>query len=321
MLDILKLYQDLHIPFRDKGHKHCRQGWVQVECPFCYGNPGYHLGYCIDSKSQFAGKFICWRCGGKKTLDVLSNLLNMDKGQIRSVISIYYVGPSGAFSYQQPKSKPRRGKILRDVELPTNTKPIEKVLGARKYLESRRFDPKELEHTWGIMATGPGALVKVENQVIDYSYRIIVPVMYQGKRVSFQARDWTGKSKRKYLACPKPIESLHHKDMLYGMDKCEGMDSVVLVEGVTDVWRIGTGALACFGIKYRLPQVRMLFENFQKVIVAFDPDPQAKEQARRIITELKHWKMKVDKVELPKGKDPADLTLEEWKGLRNENNY
>ena len=57
-MKLIQLYQDYNVPFQTEGHKHCRDGWVNTECPFCTGNPGLHLGATLDGKI-----FTCWRDG------------------------------------------------------------------------------------------------------------------------------------------------------------------------------------------------------------------------------------------------------------------
>jgi len=43
-MEIEKLYQDYGIKTESQGGKHSHEGWIQTECPWCTGNPGYHLG-------------------------------------------------------------------------------------------------------------------------------------------------------------------------------------------------------------------------------------------------------------------------------------
>lgn len=80
---------------------------------------------------------------------------------------------------------------IRSAALPPRVYPLLSIYGACKYLEGRRFDPKMLQDEWNVLATGPGAIIKVNNKTIDYSYRVIAPVYYEGKMVSFQGRDWS----------------------------------------------------------------------------------------------------------------------------------
>jgi hypothetical protein len=49
-MDIIGLYRDFGIEHRTEGHKHCRPGWVNTECPFCTGNAGLHLGWHIEEE-------------------------------------------------------------------------------------------------------------------------------------------------------------------------------------------------------------------------------------------------------------------------------
>jgi hypothetical protein len=119
------------------------------------------------------------------------------------------------------------------------------------------------------------------------------------------------------MAAHPSVETMPIKDILYGLDFTEGMEHGVLVEGVTDAWRIGAGAVACFGIKYREPQVKLLCERFKRITVFFDPEPQAKIQAKKIIRELRAMGIKTLWVHPPKGKDAADLTSDEIKRILN----
>jgi hypothetical protein len=75
---------DRGIPFVTEGHKHSRPGWVQVECPFCSGNPGYHLGH--NEKDDF---FNCWRCEWHGHVEVVKTLLKCSTGQALDLIKQY----------------------------------------------------------------------------------------------------------------------------------------------------------------------------------------------------------------------------------------
>lgn len=71
----------------------------------------------------------------------------------------------------------------------------------------------------------------------------------------------------------------------FTIDKAAG-DSCIVVEGVTDVWRLGPGAVATFGIKFRPAQVAMLARHFKTIHVLFDPEPAAQAQARKLATDI-----------------------------------
>lgn len=314
-MNILKLYQDYRIQTPPQGHKHegLQKGWVNTSCPWCSGNFGYHLGFCTNPTSKYFNGFYCYRCGGKKTFPTLARLLNVTEEQARE-IARQYGGSTPVRRKEKPVIRPR----TRGVELPPNTKRIAEVQGAVRYLLKRGFDPARLEAEWDIAATGPGAKVPLPRKpgaYLDYSYRIIIPIYHEGKVVSYQGRDWTGKSSRKYLACLPELERIPIKHTLYGLDKCEGMERGRLVEGVTDVWALGVGTVACYGIKYIAEQIKLLASKFKELDLIFDPEPQAKVQARRIIRELEERGVKTRWRKLPGGKDPAELNEEEKREL------
>lgn len=311
-MDILALYSDFNVEHVLGGqHRHVRAGWVGVACPFCSGHPGYHLGYCYDQKSPFYGKFVCWRCGGKRLRPALAAILGIPEERVRELVSRY----GGGVEVKTPRLRPKIDR-LRTLRLPPYTLPLSEVPGAVKYLKGRSFDVRELEGVWGVKATGPGsALTLPDGKRIDLSYRVIIPIHLDGKAVSWQARDWTGKSKLRYITCPKEAETVFHKDTLYGLDQAQGMDSVVLMEGVTDVWRWGQGAVATFGTKFRPKQYMTLGRRFKKVTMMFDPEGPAKAQAAKMAQAMGEYGVSLKTVHLRVGCDPADMGRDELKNL------
>lgn len=267
-MDIVSLYRDYNIYHATEGHKHCRPGWVNVECPFCTGNPGLHLGATLDGSH-----FYCWRCGWHPAGLSLSKLLHIPLITVNVVIKQY-----GGVSVVDTVA-PIIGE--KEHKYPTGVADLQK--SHIKYLEKRNFDPDKLVKLWKLQGTGPVA--KLDG--IDYSRRIMIPIHWEGQQVTFQARDITGKKELglKYLACPKQREAIHHKHMLYGKQEYWGWTGIC-TEGVTDVWRFGPYSVCTFGIEYKIQQVRMLASNFKRIAVAFDDDPQAIRQAEKLVAEL-----------------------------------
>jgi len=295
MLNIKQLYQDFHLNGITSGHKHCSGGWIHIECPFCSGNLGYHLGYCFDIQSRFFDKFVCWRCGGKSQRKALSGLLRISTYEADEIIRKYTV-----LTIQKKKEIKRKSNFKFPGGM-TDLLPHHET-----YLKKRKFDPELIKNKYGVRSTGPLAPLEIEGKTLDYSHRIIIPVEWEGEIVSFQGRDITGKHKLKYIACPQELEIIEHKTIYYGNpinERC------VIVEGVTDVWRLGNGAIALFGIKYRLEQIRKL-AKMKEVFLLFDPESQARKQAEKIYSELcfrgiKCWKLPDLKT------DPGDMEQEE----------
>ena len=94
-------------------------------------------------------------------------------------------------------------------------------------------------------------------------------------------------------------------------------DSVVVVEGITDAWRLGPGAVATFGIQFTLMQV-ILLRQFESKYIMFDSaDPQAIKQAEKLADYLSGFPGHVEIIETHCG-DPAELTQKEADALMGE---
>lgn len=289
-MDIERLYRDYGIYYQTEGHKHCRDGWVNTSCPFCTGNPGLHLGFDLNDK-----KFVCWRCGGHRMYTVLSTLLNVEYREIPSIIRDYgfitkdvrtkkFKIKKKQFRYPEPLS-----------ELQNNHK---------KYLIERGFDQEELTKFWGLMGTGPVALL----DKLNYCFRIIIPFEWDGKIVSFDSRDITDKQNNKYQACPDARELIGHKQILYGKQISWG-DTGICVEGPTDVWRFGENSFATSGIKYTPKQLRIMSKTFKRVAVVFDDEVQAQIQANKLVADLRFRGVDAFKIKIEG--DPGSMEQKE----------
>lgn len=271
-MDIIELYRDYHLPHATEGHKHCRPGWVNTPCPFCTGNEGYHLGATLDG-----AHFFCWRCGWHPQVGALVGVLNLPVPKVLEIIKQY--GGSYVQSHTENKAPTIGGKVHK---YPSGIIPL--LDNYKKYLRGRGFDPDKLEREWGLLATGPVSQL----DKIDYKLRIVIPINWDGQRVSFQARQIKKVTKHedvKYKACPIEREIIHHKHILYGHQK-HWQKTGICVEGVTDVWRFGANSFATFGIQYKRQQVRQMAKHFTRIAVAFDDEDQAQEQAQKLVDEL-----------------------------------
>lgn len=287
--------QDHNIPIAPEGHKHGRPGWIQVECPLCVGNAGYHLGYHIEKQY-----FNCWRCGWHTMLEAIKGLLQCSDQEARHQLMLY----KGVERPRQLEERKPKEKDVK-VQLPLGTKPMTAL--HRKYLRQRKFDPDELEKEWGLLGTGP---------LGPYKFRIIAPIYFEKKLVSYQGRDVTNKSKLRYMACASENEARDHKECLYGYDLVMG-DTVVVVEGIADAWRLGPGAVATFGVKYKLGQVALL-RKFKRRFILFDNptyDPEAGVQAHKLANLLTAFDGTTEVLTLEDWKDPGVMPQEEADAL------
>jgi len=171
-MDIIRLYQDYGIDFVTEGHRHAQPGWVNCACPFCTGNPGYHLGFNLESDYYF-----CWRCGSHPVNKTVSTLLKIPESEVRELLKSY-----GA-KYRVPRIKSNRQKESKVFKLPTNCQ----VLSAqhRKYMTQRGFDAEKIERLWNLQGTKHVSFLDKS----DYRFRIIIPFFWEGEMVSFDSRD------------------------------------------------------------------------------------------------------------------------------------
>jgi len=293
MIDVMGFYKTYNIIHKTEGSKHCQPGWIQIPCPFCTGNSGWHLGY-----SQHMGYYNCWRCGKHSELEVIKTLLGLTWGQARDILDTYQTGKA------RLKQSYKKLQKADECIMPAGCVPLQAI--HKKYLRQRRFDPQKLIELWGLQGTGP---------VGSYKLRIIAPIYVNDVLVSYQGRDITNKAEAKYKACKSEDEVIDHKHCLYGIDRVPG-DVVVAVEGTTDVWRLGAGAVGTFGIKFKPAQINEL-KRFKRVVTLFDSDPQAIEEAEKLGESLASFNTEVEIIEM-EGGDPDDLPQEEADELMKE---
>ena len=106
---------------------------------------------------------------------------------------------------------------------------------------------------------------------------IVAPYLDR-RLITLVGRDITDQSDKRYkaLAVSKSVSTV--KGTLYNIDSVK--DSVIIVEGVFDCWRIGDACVATFGTKVTHEQILML-RGFRRAFVLFDAD--AVHAAERIV--------------------------------------
>jgi hypothetical protein len=313
-MNIPQLFEDFSIPYYSEGFKYCRTGWINVDCPFCGTNTssGPHLGFEIANPH-----FHCWSCGFHSVQDTISAILNVEWYKAKEIIAQYGGQTYVKFTQKEAHHNTKPHK------LPSNTTPLQK--NHRRYLEMRNFDPEYLERVWHLVGTGPISLLGD----LNYKHRIVIPYIWNGRQVSFDARDITGKAINKYQACPLEREIIPHKDILYGKQET-WKETGICVEGTTDVWRLGVNAFATSGIAYTPKQLRIIAKTFKRVAVVFDSSPkivkslsiesikensnfnkekQAEQQAKDLIAELRF--RGIDAFRVPIVGDPASMSQSE----------
>ena len=289
VFNIIKFYTDFNIQYFTKGEK-VTQGWINISCCFCNShspNLGFHLA---------TGALSCWRCGTHSHIDLIQELLNVTVSEAFDIHELYSEQGNRIKTPLQSNHEPV--KTISKCRLPEGSKPLTKRF--KDYLIGRNFDPEELEELWGL---------KCVEAVGDYKWRLIGGIYYEGKIVSYQGRDITGKSDLKWKTCAAKFESIQHKEILHGLDYCK--DKCLVVEGMGDLWRMGKGAVCTFGIAFTLSQVNLLASKFKQVFIMYDGgELNAIKQAEKLAAMLSARGVSVEVLYLDSG-DPGDLSQKE----------
>lgn len=274
--------------------RHVRVGWMGIACPWCAGSAGLHLGYNMEKSF-----FNCWRCGFHPTLEVIERLCHVDRETARDILRSAD-GPGGRSTRARDAAVQRRIGLHR-YKRPSDVEPLAR--SHRRYLERRGFDPDRIAEEWGVMGTGPTSYL----DRIDYRFRLFVPISWDGTEVSFQARDVTGKSDKKYVACPMDRELTHHKHVVYRHPEAAGGFGIA-VEGVIDAWRLGRLAFATFGIRFTTEQVNAIAGLYRRVAILYDREGEAPARARELLVRLGGVGVEATVFELEGDDDPGGMS-------------
>jgi len=137
------------------------------------------------------------------------------------------------------------------------------------YLGERDFDPHELFDLWGVRycVHCPESRFYHAHLVED---RIIVPIYWDGELVGWQTRAVGEDSGLKYYTMP----GLKKGRILYNGDRAKRHATGVLVEGVTDAWRVGTRCAGMLGKSISYFQWTWLCTEFRgkRLLSIMDPD-------------------------------------------------
>jgi DNA primase len=291
MTHLTDYLNEIGVPFLTEG-KNVTPGWIEITCPFC-GDPSYHLG--ISPQLLFH----CWRCGEKGTIvKLLMELEGIPYYKAAKKASEFDVKWAESFKRD---IKERLGQNI----LPKEAK-VELTECHTNYLAGRGFCPSQLQSDFGILGVGP---------IGKYKFRVIAPCALQGSTVNFTALAVMGQSP-KYIHCSNEEAIIPMKSLLYNIDNVR--KSIVVVEGITDVWRIGMGSVAIMGMEFSKEQLALIAKvEVKNVFVMFDSGEVEQKKANRLAMNLSGIVDHVEVIELPEG-DPGDLSESDVNHLREE---
>ncbi|MBA3312625.1 MAG: hypothetical protein M3552_03555 [Planctomycetota bacterium] len=286
----------------------------RVSCPYCGDQNGKlyfsHLWGVADSDGGNWHRIKCFRRDCPKDRRNSEHLRN----------AIYRGWRRDDFA--RHRKQVRSGSVTvpdwtrEPIDLPGEIVPLSEMSpgeSARLYLSNRGFDAVELEEKYGV------CYCRSSGEPYRGAYdRLIIPIRENGKTIAWQGRKLFDRQ-----SCTRPkyynLSGAWKSQVLYGIDDAKAFPFVVVVEGVTSVWRIGAPAVATLGKTLSAAQADMLGTRWSLVLVwADDPDAflSAAEAYKRLQEQygtavLPFWS--------PDGRDPAEHAhAEAWEIIRNE---
>lgn len=270
-----------------------------VCCPFCHDNR-YRLyinhryaSEVIDGERQFTHLAICY------------NEHCLEKPGKREQLEMMIFGHGAHLKPRPCPVRPVTTKFEPAVVEPPGTIALLSDLppdhAARAYVQSRGFDPDALSANFGI-----GFCVDVaDNRYAKMRNRLYIPATYKDELIGWQCRAITPDDQPKYLNAPNMRKSA----MLYNYDQAAKQPFVVVVEGVTSVWRLGPAAVCLFGKSMSFLQQNLIAKTWgqKPVFLMLDSDARVEMDAAKAA--LMHQSVKVITIELPDARDPADYSI------------
>lgn len=296
-MNFVKLFTDYKIDFNTR----INRGWTNITCPFC-DDKTFNGGF-----NNAGDYYHCWKCGGHNFKQALARAVNIPFNEVDILIE-QYAGRNSLLN----KLNKKQAKAIQ-LTLPTNTfTPAE-----RKYLKQRNFSPKLLHEKYKIVGGGiTGA----------WKYRIIIPLILDGKIVSWTGRSILSKQKINELKIPRyknlSIEQsvIDPKSILYNLDNCISQ-TAVLTEGAFDVMRLGDGFFCSFGTELTQAQIIEIKNRFSKVFIMFDNEVEAQTKARKFGLQIASMGVDVEIVDAYgdfNKNDGGELTESEVQIIRKE---
>lgn len=292
-MTLKELLESNGIEVSDRGHKHFKEGWTHLCCPFC-GDGGFHLGF---PDGGTAGR--CFKCGKQRLTETLELVLKWPRWRaIEASKSIAGSPHPVSFLKREEESGPSE-----EVKWPVGAKEWAGFHPNHvNYLRNRNFEPEKIVWDRDLRAIGA---------VGERPWTIVIPIYDQGRRmVSWQARDITGASSTRYYTHAQSAI----KRNLYGLHMAAvDQKKIIVVEGVTDAWRFSPGkAVATFGQDWSQDQFRLLLK-FDEILVLFDSEVVAQHNGKKLADSLSvmgRWSEAhalTEFFEGLEGKDPGDL--------------
>jgi len=281
-----------------------------LNCPFCGDDNGYHLGI-LDFKGTYFYK--CWKNSSHTgSLPYLfSKLLNKSQEECRILLTF---DDNNVILFQDEEQVIEERILggVDDLQFNEEFKNITNIgvySNFYNYLFNRGYtDIEKLCNRYQLKCTVIG----------EWAYRIIIPIFYEGKLVS-----WTGRSilknpylRYKDLSISQSVRHIKFNLLDYDYLLNNPTEKLYITEGAFDSFKIASysinNATSIFTTSMQIEQTEQLYtlsERYNKLYLLLDKDTES--QGLQLMSKLsfiKNLKLQY----LPDGvKDPGELTKEQ----------
>lgn len=291
--DVVGFLNDQGISYHTAG-ENISHGWVATkECPFCRNN-NYHFGINLSGGGTF-----CWVCGHKGWIyEYISLVMGLTETEVKRIGKPY-------FTLEDVPTRKRKmfipGKSLEFPKTFMNLLPT-----FVQYLESRNFD---------ISTAQRYDLKCADITDIQWKFRIIIPFYIQECLVGWTARTLFDDIEPRYKNINNDIALCNVRDIVYNIDNLKR--KAILVEGPTDVWRLGDSTAAMIGLQYTNAQIAAIkAKGVEEATVIFDGEEKAYKRALSLAKNLDFIGVTSSVIRLEEGQDPGNLTESDAAELR-----
>ena len=306
MIDAISYLDSAGVDYKTSG-KNVSRNDVNIDCPWCGADK--HLAI-----HRTKGTLNCWVCSFsdlKYWPTFINLIMELDGISYPKAVEVIkeFSDSDGENDNIDRSFKPKKTKI----ELPSESQSFDNPKSIRhrdlalKYLKSRNFGTDVIDkYKLVFCSTG------------EFAFRIIIPYYYAGKLITFSGRTYLNREPRyKHLSATSSV--MTPKEFLYPIDMFSG-DHLRLVEGPTDVWRIGgDSSLALSSNRLSYKQMELIKDlKLKSLSIFLDQGSYNKaivmgEQLSGVIDRIKIISME--------GGDVAECTREEILKAEAERNY
>ncbi|QDU98772.1 hypothetical protein [Lignipirellula cremea] len=256
--------------------------YYSVDCPFCHGRKKLWINHMWGVNDQGEDHLYlawCYRCEQPSIRET--------QKELREQVFPFSYGLRQKRSDLPTATSPSEGETISaptPVAIPVGLLRFQDdvAASAADYLRERGFDPFELDEKWGVRYCPYANNVKP--RILD---RIVIPIYTLRRTLQFSQTTevvlagWQSRcigddpsGTPKYMC----MQGLKKSQLLYGLPQAvDTTGPVVIVEGVTDVWRLGSRAVAVLGKAVSRTQQQLLVRHFpgRPIVVFFDDGAKA----------------------------------------------